>query len=221
MPDTFEFETPPAIREKGPTYADMLNARVTALQNACNSLKSGAALNDEAIKEPHIAADGTPDVGAILTSAGSDRFAWLAKLLFQHMPISGDKGANYIVVYQPAAGETPEGLVYIATLPVDQLPMIPESKLDIANAPVDGGIMVYSLAEGMKWAAEAGMISTGFLNVQGSPVAGYVIKVRADGKWEFSPTAAINDSGAVRLFESDPMDYVQNKGVDLARMLWQ
>jgi len=221
MADTFEFDAPPNIRKEGPAYAEKANANTTDLQNACNSLKSGAALNAESIKEPHIAADGTPDVGAILTAAGSDRFAWLAQLLFQHMPINGTKGANYIVVYQPAAWETPEGLVYIATLPVDQLPMIPESKLDIANAPVDGGIMTFSLAEGMKWAAEAGMISTNFLNVQGSPVAGYVIKVRADGGWEFSPTAAINDSGAVRLFDSDPMDYVQNKGVDLARMLWQ
>lgn len=197
----------PDVLSEGPEYAVVINTALNATHDEFVGVEDGSKINDEAIKERHLDITNSASDGAMLLWQGGTEgsFEWETELTVPHLPIDNTEsaGANDLVTFMPGGTEGADRLVVIDIIPAEKLPEIPLDKLP--DIPTD---------------KLSGQIASDSLEISGTPAQGYIIKVKADGGLEYNPGAAINDTGAIRMNESDDMGYIDDKTGDLAAALW-
>lgn len=216
--------TPPPVGSSGPGWAQTLISILNSIKSFVNGLATGANLEPEAIAESKLDAETAPTAGDIMTF--TTRMRWAAKVLLAQIDIDGTPADADLLTYD-AGGSRMKWSAEIAPaklpgIPIEKIPAIPESKLDVANDPTDDYLLYYDADAGKPaWGGGDGFLPFGFIALNNAPTDSYVLKWNAAaGKPEWAITASSADSGALRWDEVDPMEYLSDKMKRLKAETW-
>lgn len=216
--------TPPPVGSPGPGWAQTLIAILNSLKSFVNGLADGGNLEDESVAESKLDVENAPAAGAVLTF--STRFRWASKLLLSQLEIAGTPTDGDLVVFDTVTGEmawaSEIAAAKLPSIPVEKIPAIPESKLDVANDPAADYLLYWDGPLGKPaWGGGDGFLPFNFVDTNNTPTDSYVLKWNAAaGKPEWAITASASDSGALRWNETDPMEYLEAKMKRLKAETW-
>jgi len=211
---------PPSVLDDGPGWAEALLQCFAAIKAHLEALQAGTEISNGVIGEAKLDVSNDPATDYLLSF--STKLKWVQQILVAHLPVTGTPTTNDVMGYVPADGETPERFVWLAEIPANKLALIPVSKLDTANPPSDAALFIYDSESGKgKWVTESGIIPMEYLNIQGTPSEGYIVKWnQTAGLPEWNPGAAASDTGAIRISVDSPMDYPVNLMSELLTLMF-